>query len=145
MPSRSKPAARRPAAARTSTRTPPAKRAAKPAVERRETTRLDVLWQLNVEVLSQPMPVSAREISATGFSIETTTPFEDGAVHEFRFTLDGGPSAELTAESAHSQPTERVGELQLYTTGFKFVELTTEDKKALKTLLGTIQEYLELV
>jgi hypothetical protein len=144
MPARSKPAVRRPAAARTSSRTSAAKRPAKAPVERRQTARLDVLWQLNVEILSQPMPVSAREISATGFSVETTTPFDDGSVHEFRFTLDGGPSAVLTAESAHSQPTERVGELQLYTTGFKFVELTTDDKAALKTLLATIQEYLAL-
>jgi len=145
MPARSKPAARRSAATRV-TRTPGLKRSAgrTPSVERRQAVRLDVLWQLNVEVLSRPMPVSVREISNTGFSIETTTPFAEGDVHEFRFTLDGGPTAVLRAESQHGVLNDHVGDLDLYLTGFKFVELDATAKRALKALLANIQEYLAL-
>lgn len=115
-----------------------------PGVERRQAKRLDVLWQLNVEVLSRPMPVSVSDISATGFSVETTTPFQEGEIHEFRFSLDGGSSAVLSAQAAHGVPNDRVGELQLYLTGFKFVDLDAAEKLALKTLLGQIQQYLAL-
>ncbi|HKW03258.1 MAG TPA: PilZ domain-containing protein [Vicinamibacterales bacterium] len=113
-------------------------------MERRQAKRLDVLWQLNVEILSRPMPVSVSDISATGFSVETTTPFEEGEVHEFRFSLDGGSSATIQAEAAHGVANDRVGELQLYLTGFKFVELDTEQKQELKALLTQIQQYLAL-
>jgi c-di-GMP-binding flagellar brake protein YcgR len=142
MSGKAKPGARR----ATTNRAPAAKKAAKrsPGVERRQAKRLDVLWQLNVEVLSHPMPVSVSDISATGFSVETTTPFQEGEVHEFRFSLDGGSSAVLQAEAAHGVANDRVGELQLYLTGFKFVELDAAQKLALKTLLGQIQQYLAL-
>ena len=116
-----------------------------PGVERRQAKRLDVLWQLNVEILSRPMPVSVSDISATGFSVETTTPFQEGEIHEFRFSLDGGSSAILSAQAAHGVANDRVGELQLYLTGFKFVDLDAAQKLALKTLLGQIQQYLALV
>ena len=115
-----------------------------PGVERRQAKRLDVLWQLNVEILSRPMPVSVSDISATGFSVETTTPFQEGEIHEFRFSLDGGSSAILSAQAAHGVANDRVGELQLYLTGFKFVDLDAAQKLALKTLLGQIQQYLAL-
>ena len=115
-----------------------------PGVERRQAKRLEVLWQLNVEVLSHPMPVSVSDISATGFSVETTTPFQEGEIHEFRFSLDGGSSAILTAQAAHGVANDRVGELQLYLTGFKFVDLDAAQKLALKTLLTQIQQYLAL-
>ncbi len=139
--------AKKPVARRaTPSRTPAAKKASakKPAVERRQARRLDVLWQLNVQVLSHPMPVSASDISATGFSVETTTPFEDGEIHEFRFTLDGGASATVFAESTHCVAKERVGALQLYLTGFKFVQMDSDTKQALKILLAQIQQYLAL-
>ena len=122
----------------TPARTPPAKRAPakrSPGVERRQAKRLDVLWQLNVEILSKPTPVSVSDISATGFSVETTTPFREGEIHEFRFSLDGGSSAILSAQAARGVPNDRVGELQLYLTGFKFVDLDAAHKLALKTLL----------
>jgi c-di-GMP-binding flagellar brake protein YcgR len=130
----------------TPSKTPAAKKAAakKPAVERRQAKRLDVLWQLNVHVLSHPMPVSCSDISAVGFSVETTTPFENGEVHEFRFTLDGGASATVFAESTHCVAKERVGALQLYLTGFKFIQMDSDTKHALKTLLTQIQQYLAL-
>ncbi len=115
-----------------------------PGVERRQAKRLDVLWQLNVEVLSHPMPVSASDISSTGFSIETTAPFQDGEVHEFRFTLDGGASAVMFAESTHCVPNERVGALQFYLTGFKFVQMDAATRQSLKTLIAQIQQYLAL-
>lgn len=134
---------RRTAPARTSSgKKAPAKRS--PGVERRQAKRLEVLWQLNVEVLSQPMPVSVSDISATGFSVETTTPFQEGEIHEFRFSLDGGSSAILSAQAAHGVANDRVGELQLYLTGFKFVDLDAAEKLALKTLLTQIQQYLAL-
>jgi hypothetical protein len=116
----------------------------RPGVERRQAKRLDVLWQLNVEILSRPMPVSVSDISATGFSVETTTPFQEGEIHEFRFSLDGGSSAVVSAQAAHGVPNDRVGELQLYLTGFKFVDLDAAEKLALKTLLAQLQQYLAL-
>src|SRR5262245_29684563 len=128
----------------TPSRTPAAKKASakRPAVERRQAKRLDVLWQLNVEILSRPMPVSVSDISAIGFSVETTTPFQEGEIHEFRFSLDGGSSAIVSAQAAHGVPNDRVGELQLYLTGFKFVDLDAAEKAALKTLLAQIYQYL---
>jgi len=143
MSGKGKPAARKAAPAKA----PAHKKAVSkrsPGVERRQAKRLDVLWQLNVEILSRPMPVSASDISSSGFSVETTTPFEDGEVLEFRFTLDGGPSLEVFAESAHCVPNERVGELQLYLTGFRFVQMDAPTKLALRTLLTEIQKYLAI-
>ena len=146
MSARDKSAARRGAKVRTPSRAPAAKRAAspKPAVERRQARRLDVLWQLNVEIVSRPMPVSVSDISTIGFSVETTTPFRDSEVHVFKLSLDEGPSVIVDAESAHSVPTDRIGELQLYLTGFKFVNVDTPTKQALKMLFAEIQEHLAL-
>ena len=144
MPGKGKPVARKAAPAKA----PAAKKAVSkrsPGVERRQAKRLDVLWQLNVEVLSRPMPVSVSDISAVGFSIETTMPFEDREILEFRFTLDGGPSLEVFAESTHGVAKEKVGELQLYLTGFKFVQMDAATKLALRTLLTEVQKYLAIV
>src|SRR5262249_20142797 len=101
--------------------------------------------QLNVQILSRPMPVSVSDISAVGFSIETTTPFQEGEILEFKFTLDGGPSLTVFAESTHGVAKEKVGGLQLYLTGFKFVELDARTKLQLRTLLTEIQKYLAIV
>jgi c-di-GMP-binding flagellar brake protein YcgR len=144
MSGKGKPVVRKAAPARA----PAAKKAVSkrsPGVERRQAKRLDVLWQLNVEVLSRPMPVSVSDISAAGFSVETTTPFEEGEILEFRFTLDGGPSLEVFAESAHGVAKEKVGELQLYLTGFKYVQMDAATKLGLRTLLTEIQKYLAIV
>lgn len=144
MSGKGKPVTRKTAAGKASAdKNAPAKRS--PGVERRQARRLDVLWQLNVEILSRPMPVSVSDISAVGFSIETTTPFEDGEILEFKFTLDGGPSLTVFAESTHGVPKEKVGDLQLYLTGFKFVELDAATKLQLRTLLTEIQKYLAIV
>jgi PilZ domain len=113
-----------------------------PPVERRQAPRLDVLWQLNVEILFRKMPVSVREIGANGFSIETTTPIPEGERMPFRFSLDGGVSAVVLAESVHDALAERVGDLDLYVTGFKFVDVDIETKNALDQLLEQIQRCL---
>jgi len=141
MSGRARAGIRRPTASRTpASRKASSKRS--PGIERRQAKRLDVLWQLNVEVLSRPMPVSVSDISAVGFSIETTTPFEDGEILEFKFTLDGGPSLTVFAESTHGVAKDKVGDLELYLTGFKFIQLDAATKLALRTLLTEIQRYL---
>jgi PilZ domain len=113
-----------------------------PVVERRESDRLEVLWQLNVEVLSKPMPASLREINTGGFALETTTPVPKGERLLFRLSLDEGASVVALAESVHSSLEGRVGNLDLYVTGFKFLDLTGSTKRALTALLSEIHQYL---
>lgn len=130
-----------------STRAPGRKRKATskpPALERRESARLEVLWQLNVEVLSQPMPASLREINMGGFALETTVPVPKGQRLLFRLSLDEGPSAVVLGESVHTGLEDRVGDLELYVTGFKFLDVAGETKRALKELLSEVERYLVL-
>src|SRR5437868_394681 len=59
---------------------------------RRRLSRLDPLWQLHVEVVSCPVPATVREISTSGFSVETTIAFPRRGLNDFRFKLDEGRS-----------------------------------------------------
>ena len=66
----------------------------------RYTPRLDTLGQVQVQVVSNPMPVTLREISLGGFSVESTAPFTSGTSHRFRFGLEDGSAVAALAERA---------------------------------------------
>jgi hypothetical protein len=106
----------------------------------RYTPRLDTLGQLQVHVLSNPTPVTVREISLGGFSLESTVPFASGTAHRFRFTLEGGPVVAATAECVYSTRLSREPSLSLYLAGFEFVPVSENASQAVASLVYRIAE-----
>src|SRR5262245_57869860 len=88
--------------------------------ERRRARRYDVLGQLNVHVVSQPMSITVREMGAGGFSIETTEPIPMGTVHRFLFYFhDETKSVGASAKCVHCMRTASSSRLPIYLSGFE--------------------------
>jgi hypothetical protein len=109
--------------------------------ERRTTPRYDVLGQLNVHVVSQPMSVTVREMGAGGFSIETTEPIAVGAVHRFQFYFhDEASSVAASAKCVHSMRMTGKSRLPIYLSGFAFEPGDGPSASRMATLLNDIAE-----
>ncbi len=87
--------------------------------ERRSRIRIDVLGQVEAHSVWQLRPLSLREVSETGFSVESTGPFNFDVVHKFRLGVDGqARSVIVQARVQHCALVSIVGELPTYVTGF---------------------------
>jgi hypothetical protein len=106
----------------------------------RYTPRLDTLGQLQVQVLSAPTPVTVREVSLGGFSLESTVPFACGTCHRFRFTLEGGPAITALADCVYSNRLSPSQPLPTYQAGFEFVPVSDEASASIAGLVYRIAE-----
>jgi hypothetical protein len=109
--------------------------------ERRTTRRYDVLGQLNVHVVSQPMSVTVRELGSGGFSIETTEPIPVGAVHRYQFYLhDEASAVAASARCVHTMRMALQSKLPIYLSGFAFESGDGPSASRMAVLLNEIAE-----
>lgn len=106
----------------------------------RYTPRLDTLGQMHVNALSAQIPVTMREISLGGFSVESTAGFSTGTTHRFRFSFEGGGEVEALAECVYSKRVVVAGPLPLHLAGFEFVPVSEESSAAVAGLVYRIAE-----
>jgi hypothetical protein len=103
---------------------------------RRSHVRVDVLGQVEVHSVWRLKPVFLRELSETGFSLETTSPFETGLVHKFRIGLEGQKKSTIVQATAiHCKLQTITTGLPIYIVGFKLFEPTEAVRREMKALV----------
>jgi PilZ domain len=106
--------------------------------ERRRAPRIEIVGQVQGHVDAAGRPVVIRDIGFGGFSVESREPFQIGSVHDFRLTLEDGPSALVRARAVYGRA-EPTG---AHTTGF---ELLTEQPQGRGPALDAIIDRLTSV
>lgn len=71
------------------------------------------------ELVSLNTPIVIHDLSRTGFSVVSQTPFEKGQALDFRLMGDDGPGVKVTACAVHSRPVQ--GSPGLHRSGFMFI------------------------
>jgi hypothetical protein len=99
--------------------------------ERRRAERIEVLGHLHGCLVAANMPITVREASATGFSIETPAPFPEESVHSFRFSNGEGKSAVVRARSMRCLRVNPPDRDPFYIAAFAF---ETDDPESLYTM-----------
>jgi PilZ domain len=89
------------------------------SIDQRRSPRIEIQGRLHGHLVSLDAPVTVREMSLGGMSIETTFAFPIGAIHEFRLTLGDGSATLLRARVMHSRNVGAPAE-PLYVTGLRF-------------------------
>ena len=87
--------------------------------DQRREPRVDVYMQVRGELVSLNTPIVIHDMSRTGFSVVSPTPFEKGETLDFRLMGDDGPGIRVTACAVHSRPVE--GAPGLHVSGFMFI------------------------
>jgi hypothetical protein len=83
--------------------------------------RLEVIGQVRGDVVRLNVPLAMRDLSAGGFSIESSVAFHRGSHHQFRFTTAAGIAVVLRGRVVYSRAWgSRNGALG-HVTGFAFV------------------------
>ena len=107
------------------------------AAERRAFPRLDVIDELNGQLIPFGVPVTVREVSVGGFSVETDAPFLAGGQHRFRFTTANGDEIVLEASVIHRRLAGS-SDAPRYITGFAFLRRTSTWARTVAALLDSI-------
>jgi hypothetical protein len=94
--------------------------------DRRRSTRVEVLGKVQGQVVSLEMPVTVREMSLGGMSIETTTAFEVGSTSDFLLTLGDGAGVEVYGKVVYTRLIEGSGQPR-YLSGIQFVDVDEAD------------------
>lgn len=92
------------------------------SAERRRAPRVAILGRVHGHVASLDVPVTVREMSLGGLSMETAFAFPVGALHEFRLTLGDGASVLLKGRVVYSRETPGPSGGTFYVTGVQFVD-----------------------
>ena len=111
----------------------------------RYTPRLDTLGQLQVRVLTNPVPVTVREISLGGFSLESSVPFAAGSSHRFSFMLEHGEPVDAIAECVYTRRLKPGASLPLYLSGFEFIPVSDQVTAGIAGLVYRIAEIWDWV
>ena len=106
-----------------------------PEEDRRQHPRVKLSAQLVARHVGRGESFTIDEASVGGFSMTTTTPFEPGSQHHFRFAGPSGETAIIGAECRHCSRLEREGEAPAYRAGFQFLSQPT---RRLRIILGAI-------
>ena len=95
-----------------------------------------MLGQIDAHSVWKLRPLTLREVSLTGFSVETTSPFEVNTVNKFRLNLDGlKRSVVVQARTRHCQLLSASRDLPIYVAGFEFVAPTEATLRELVALV----------
>jgi hypothetical protein len=114
----------------------PASLNTRPRSERRAAFRIDVLGQIDAHSIRQLRPLYLRELSETGFSVESTAPFATEAVHRFRLGIEGhGRSVMVQARAKHCALVSASRSLPIYVTGFELVNADSAATRELQSFV----------
>jgi len=104
--------------------------------DQRRHLRIDVLGQIDAHSVWKLQPLSLRELSLTGFSLETTTPFEVGLLSKFRLGVEGhARSVIVQARVKHCTLRSATTGLPIYVVGF---EIVSPSESTLRELIALI-------
>lgn len=101
--------------------------------DRRRSTRVDLLAELQGHVITLDDTVVVRQISDGGLTIETTAPLSPHVAHDFRLTVDGR-SAIVHARVRHSR-VQVAGDAVAYLSGLEFVDLSEDGRVLVAAIL----------
>lgn len=104
--------------------------------DHRDTDRVAILGELQGEVMVF-QPLSIREISRTGASVETRFALHLNSLHDLRLTL-GTRSVVVKGRVAHSRISDVDQDVVTYRTGIEFVEASDHAAAAIDEFLDAI-------
>jgi hypothetical protein len=94
--------------------------------ERRSAPRVNLVGQLHGELVPVDVPISVREISLGGMSIETAATFQEHSHHDFMLTLGDGAAVFVKGRVAYSRRDDRPGGA-VFITGIQFLDQDAGD------------------
>ena len=81
-------------------------------------------------------PIMLRELSATGFSLEATSPFEIGTIQKFRLGIEGHRrSMVVQARAKHCRLLSVTAGLSVYLAGFELLEPSEAVTREMQSLV----------
>ena len=107
--------------------------------ERRRSARVEILGRLHGRIVSLDLPVTVREISLVGMSIQTTVAFPVGAVHEFRLTLGDGSTVLLRGRVVYCRGHGRESGEPTFVSGVEFLEDPPPEGDSVGELIGRMR------
>jgi hypothetical protein len=115
--------------------------------DRRRHRRVDVLGQVQVHLVSRPMPTAVRDLSPSGIALETTQPIVPGARHHLLLCgVSGTPAGGVIRIDAEflnvvDDRAERFSRgLTLFLVGFTFGPMDQTAREALSAIVDDVQE-----
>lgn len=90
--------------------------------ERRLSPRVAILGQLHGHSVTLDVPVTVREISLGGLSLETPFALPVGAVHEFELTLGDGAQVRMHGVVRRSLSAQSGAGSPVFVTGIEFID-----------------------
>ena len=107
--------------------------------DHRRSRRLVIDRLVTVQLVSSRVAIKICDISAGGFSMETSSPVLTGEVLAFRFTSNDGSSCLLRATAVHTRRVSRPNDTACYLTGLEFAaQNTVRGQQAIKGLLEKV-------
>jgi hypothetical protein len=105
-------------------------------VTRRRHMRFDVLGQVEAHSVWRLKPILLREISAGGFSLESTAPFDVNVVYKFRLGIEGHKRSMIVqARAVHCTLVSISADLPIYVAGFEIVAPTEAVRREMLALV----------
>lgn len=97
--------------------------------------RFDVLGQVEAHSVWRLKPILLRELSESGFSLESTTPFEVNAIYKFRLGIEGHKRSMIVqARAVHCTLVSISADLPIYVAGFEITEPTEAVRREMQAL-----------
>jgi hypothetical protein len=93
--------------------------------ERRRSPRVEVVGRVHGRAVALDVPITVREISLGGMSIDTPVAFEIDSVHHFSLTLGDGSVAMIAGRVRYSRQVSAEGaegSAATFLTGLEFIE-----------------------
>jgi hypothetical protein len=110
------------------------------STDRRRSPRIEILGRLHGHTVAFDVPVSVREISLGGMTVETSIELGEGAVHEFLLTLGDGSVVQLTGRVLHSRPSAApAGGPVAHVSGIQFIEDEPEAVEAVENVIDRVR------
>jgi hypothetical protein len=107
--------------------------------DKRDTERIPILGELQGEMMVfQPMTV--KEISRGGATVETRFPLQLNSLHDVRLIL-GNTSVILKGRVVHSRISDVDQDVVMYRTGMEFVEPSDRVITAIEAFLEAVKNY----
>jgi hypothetical protein len=104
--------------------------------------RLEVVGQVRGQLVAMNVPIVMRDISAGGFSIESSVAFHRGALHQFRFTTEAGVAVVLRGSVVYSRAGASRDAALGHVTGFAFVREPQSAEKIAVLLDSVASDHL---
>jgi hypothetical protein len=105
------------------------------SIERRTWPRVEILGELSGRTFTLDEPITIRDTSLGGLSVEMQCPLQVGSRHDFQLT-DGERSVVVSARVSHMR-VGFVGDETRYYCGVQFVDLTDDARAFLSDCLTT--------